>query len=105
MIEFAFVFVVFNGVRGENSLLSKIGRNTLLVYFLHTYLVGALMAAAGYITNTYAQLAVLFVGAVIITFVLSSAPITGWFGRLIEHLNAEIFEQHRDNESNKVDKL
>lgn len=99
VVGFAFVFVLFNGIRGENSLLARIGRNTLSVYFLHTYLAGLLLAAAGLIENTYAQLAALLAGAVVITLVLSSAPVAGWFGRLIGRINEAIFEQ-RDN--NKI---
>ncbi|MDE6931682.1 MAG: acyltransferase family protein [Oscillospiraceae bacterium] len=96
-IGFAFVFVLFNGIRGENRLLARIGRNTLSVYFLHTYLAGPLMAAAGYITNAYAQLAVLLAGAAAITLALSSAPVARWFGRLIERFNRAIWKQPGDN--------
>ncbi len=97
MIGFAFVFVLLNGIRRENRLLARIGRNTLSVYFLHTYLAGLLMGAAGFIENTYAKLAALLAGSVIITLVLSSAPVAGWFGRMIDHINKAIFQQRSDN--------
>lgn len=97
VVGFAFVFVLFNGIRGENRLLARIGGNTLSVYFLHTYLAGPLLAAAGSVKNTYAQLAALLVGAVIITLALSSAPVAGWFGRLIKRLDQAIFVPRGDN--------
>jgi len=93
IVGFAFIFALINVIRGNNKVFAKIGANTLSVYFMHTYLVGPLMAGAGYIKNPFLQLAVICAGAFLITLILSSAPVARGFHKVIERLNSFIFKK------------
>ncbi|MGM8249376.1 acyltransferase family protein [Clostridium perfringens] len=71
IIGFAFVYVFINLMPENQTFLSKIGKNTLSVYFLHTYFIGSILGLTSLMSSNLGKLLALIVGSLIVTFILS----------------------------------
>lgn len=86
LIGFSFIYVIIRLMTSKECFLSKIGRNTLPVYILHTYLVGIVIGINKFVPNYYGNLAVSFVGAFLITYLLSRDVVSVKFGEVMGKL-------------------
>lgn len=71
IIGFSFVFVLANTMPSRETFFSKIGRNTLPIYILHTYLLCIPIAINHFILNLWARLVIALLSSIFITFILS----------------------------------
>lgn len=85
-IGFSFIYVIISLMTSKECFLSKIGRNTLPVYILHTYLVGIVMGINKFVPNYYGNLSIAFVGAFLITYILSQDIVSVKFGEFMGKL-------------------
>ncbi|NGU67703.1 acyltransferase family protein, partial [Clostridium perfringens] len=67
IIGFAFVYVFINLMPENQTFLSKIGKNTLSVYFLHTYFIGSILGLTSLMSSNLGKLLALIVGSLIVT--------------------------------------
>lgn len=89
-IGFAFVFVLVNLGSSHQRFFSKIGRNTLSIYILHTYLLGALFGLMYFIPWVWGKLAVSFAASVMIVWILSRDHVNRWFTKLLSQMVKKI---------------
>ncbi|EOU2128391.1 acyltransferase, partial [Clostridium perfringens] len=79
IIGFAFVYVFINLMPENQTFLSKIGKNTLSVYFLHTYFIGSILGLTSLMSSNLGKLLALIVGSLIVTFILSRDCVARFF--------------------------
>ncbi|MGG5461274.1 acyltransferase family protein [Clostridium sp. B9] len=91
VIGFAFVYVFINLITNKPTFLSKIGKNTLSVYFLHTYFIGAILGLSTLMTSNLGKLLALILGSLIVTFLLSRDNVTNFFSKFLNKINKLIF--------------
>ncbi|WP_415305024.1 acyltransferase family protein, partial [Clostridium perfringens] len=81
IIGFAFVYVFINLMPENQTFLSKIGKNTLSVYFLHTYFIGSILGLTSLMSSNLGKLLALIVGSLIVTFILSRDGVARFFNK------------------------
>ena len=91
IIGFAFVYVFINLIPDKPTFLSKIGKNTLSVYFLHTYFIGSILGLTSLMSSNYGKLLTLIVGSLIVTFILSRDGIARFFNKFLNKFNRLLF--------------
>ncbi|TGY46460.1 acyltransferase family protein [Clostridium perfringens] len=91
IIGFAFVYVFINLMPENQTFLSKIGKNTLSVYFLHTYFIGSILGLTSLISSNSGKLLVLIVGSLIVTFILSRDGVARIFNKFLDKFNRLLF--------------
>ncbi|HAT4314290.1 TPA: acyltransferase family protein [Clostridium perfringens] len=91
IIGFAFVYVFINLMPENQTFLSKIGKNTLSVYFLHTYFIGSILGLTSLMSSNYGKLLALIVGSLIVTFILSRDGIARFFNKFLNKFNRLLF--------------
>ncbi len=84
IIGFAFVYVFINLMPENQTFLSKIGKNTLSVYFLHTYFIGSILGLTSLMSSNLGKLLALIVGSLIVTFILSRDGIARFFNKFLK---------------------
>ena len=83
IIGFSFVFVLANTMTAQNTFFSKIGRNTLPIYILHTYLLCIPIAINYFIPSMWIRLFICLVSATGITYVLSRNTTERYFRKFL----------------------
>ena len=83
IIGFSFVFVLANTMTAKNTFFSKIGRNTLPIYILHTYLLCIPIAINYFIPSMWIRLFICLVSAMGITYVLSRNTTERYFRKFL----------------------
>lgn len=83
IIGFSFVFVLANTMTAQNTFFSKIGRNTLPIYILHTYLLCIPIAINYFIPSMWIRLFICLVSAMGITYVLSRNTTERYFRKFL----------------------
>lgn len=83
IIGFSFVFVLANTMTAQNTFFSKIGRNTLPIYILHTYLLCIPIAINYFIPSMWVRLFICLVSAIGITYVLSRNTTERYFRKFL----------------------
>ena len=78
-----FVFVLANTMTAKNTFFSKIGRNTLPIYILHTYLLCIPIAINYFIPSMWVRLFICLVSATGITYVLSRNTTERYFRKFL----------------------
>lgn len=91
IIGFAFVYVFINLMPENQTFLSKIGKNTLSVYFLHTYFIGSILGLTSLMSSNYGKLLALIVGSLIVTFILSRDGVARFFNKFLDKFNRLLF--------------
>lgn len=91
IIGFAFVYVFINLMPVNQTFLSKIGKNTLSVYFLHTYFIGSILGLTSLMSSNSGKLLVLIVGSLIVTFILSRDGVARFFNKFLDKFNRLLF--------------
>lgn len=91
IIGFAFVYVFINLMPENQTFLSKIGKNTLSVYFLHTYFIGSILGLTSLMSSNLGKLLALIVGSLIVTFILSRDGIARFFNKFLNKFNRLLF--------------
>ncbi|MDH5092277.1 acyltransferase family protein [Clostridium perfringens] len=91
IIGFAFVYVFINLMPENQTFLSKIGKNTLSVYFLHTYFIGSILGLTSLMSSNLGKLLVLIVGSLIVTFILSRDGVDRIFNKFLDKFNRLLF--------------
>ncbi|MDZ5129744.1 acyltransferase family protein [Clostridium perfringens] len=91
IIGFAFVYVFINLMPVNQTFLSKIGKNTLSVYFLHTYFIGSILGLTSLMSSNSGKLLVLIVGSLIVTFILSRDGVDRIFNKFLDKFNRLLF--------------
>lgn len=91
IIGFAFVYVFINLMPENQTFLSKIGKNTLSVYFLHTYFIGSILGLTSLMSSNYGKLLALIVGSLIVTFILSRDGVARFFNKFLNKFNRLLF--------------
>ena len=87
IIGFAFVYVFINLMPENQTFLSKIGKNTLSVYFLHTYFIGSILGLTSLMSSNLGKLLALIVGSLIVTFILSRDGVARFFNKFLDKFN------------------
>ncbi|HBI6989512.1 TPA: acyltransferase family protein [Clostridium perfringens] len=91
IIGFAFVYVFINLMPENQTFLSKIGKNTLSVYFLHTYFIGSILGLTSLMSSNLGKLLALIVGSLIVTFILSRDGVARFFNNFLDKFNRLLF--------------
>ena len=91
IIGFAFVYVFINLMPENQTFLSKIGKNTLSVYFLHTYFIGSILGLTSLMSSNLGKLLSLIVGSLIVTFILSRDCVARFFNNFLDKFNRLLF--------------
>ncbi|MGU8150192.1 acyltransferase family protein [Clostridium perfringens] len=91
IIGFAFVYVFINLMPENQTFLSKIGKNTLSVYFLHTYFIGSILGLTSLMSSNLGKLLALIVGSLIVTFILSRDGVARFFSKFLDKFNRLLF--------------
>lgn len=91
IIGFAFVYVFINLMPENQTFLSKIGKNTLSVYFLHTYFIGSILGLTSLMSSNLGKLLALIVGSLIVTFILSRDGVARFFNKFLNKFNRLLF--------------
>ncbi|HBZ6546245.1 TPA: acyltransferase family protein [Clostridium perfringens] len=91
IIGFAFVYVFINLMLENQTFLSKIGKNTLSVYFLHTYFIGSILGLTSLMSSNLGKLLALIVGSLIVTFILSRDGVSRFFNKFLDKFNRLLF--------------
>ena len=91
IIGFAFVYVFINLMPVNQTFLSKIGKNTLSVYFLHTYFIGSILGLTSLMSSNLGKLLALIVGSLIVTFILSRDGVARFFNKFLDKFNRLLF--------------
>lgn len=91
VIGFAFVYVFINLLSNRKTFLSKIGKNTLSVYFLHTYFIGGILGLTSLMSSNYGKLFALIIGSLIVTFILSRNFVARIFTKFLNKINQLLF--------------
>lgn len=91
IIGFAFVYVFINLMLENQTFLSKIGKNTLSVYFLHTYFIGSILGLTSLMSSNLGKLLALIVGSLIVTFILSRDGVARFFNKFLDKFNRLLF--------------
>ena len=91
IIGFAFVYVFINLMPENQTFLSKIGKNTLSVYFLHTYFIGSILGLTSLMSSNLGKLLALVVGSLIVTFILSRDCVARFFNNFLDKFNRLLF--------------
>lgn len=91
IIGFAFVYVFINLMPDKLTFLSKIGKNTLSVYFLHTYFIGSILGLTSLMSSNLGKLLALIVGSLIVTFILSRDGVARFFSKFLDKFNRLLF--------------
>ena len=91
IIGFAFVYVFINLMPENQTFLSKIGKNTLSVYFLHTYFIGSILGLKSLMSSNLGKLLALIVGSLIVTFILSRDGVARFFNKFLDKFNRLLF--------------
>lgn len=91
IIGFAFVYVFINLMPENQTFLSKIGKNTLSVYFLHTYFIGSILGLTSLMSSNLGKLLALIVGSLIGTFILSRDGVARFFNKFLDKFNRLLF--------------
>ncbi len=91
IIGFAFVYVFINLIPENQTFLSKIGKNTLSVYFLHTYFIGSILGLTSLMSSNLGKLLALIVGSLIVTFILSRDGVARFFNKFLDKFNRLLF--------------
>ena len=91
IIGFLWIIVFLNLSPKTNTFLSKIGKNTLSIYFLHTYLVAVGFIITKFIYNDNLKLVTAFLISVLITITLGTTSVHSFVNQLFTKLNNKIF--------------
>ncbi|MDZ4993396.1 acyltransferase family protein [Clostridium perfringens] len=91
IIGFAFVYVFINLMTDKPNFLSKIGKNTLAVYFLHTYFIGSILGLTTLMSSNSGKLFALILGSLIVTFILSRDRVARIFSKFLNKINNLLF--------------
>ena len=91
IIGFAFVYVFINFMPENQRFLSKIGKNTLSVYFLNTYFIGSILGLTRLMSSNLGKLLALIVGSLIVTFILSRDGVARFFNKFLNKFNRLLF--------------
>ena len=91
IIGFAFVYVFINLMPENQTFLSKIGKNTLSVYFLHTYFIGSILGLTSLMSSNLGKLLALILGSLIVTFILSRDGVARFFNKFLDKFNRLLF--------------
>lgn len=91
IIGFAFVYVFINLMTDKPTFLSKIGKNTLAVYFLHTYFIGSILGLTTLMSSNSGKLFALILGSLIVTFILSRDKVAKLFTKFLNKINNLLF--------------
>ncbi|HAT4092644.1 TPA: acyltransferase family protein [Clostridium perfringens] len=91
IIGFAFVYVFINLMPENQTFLSKIGKNTLSVYFLHTYFIGSILGLTSLMSSNSGKLLALIVVSLIVTFILSRDGVARIFNKFLDKFNRLLF--------------
>lgn len=91
IIGFSFVYVFINLMPENQTFLSKIGKNTLSVYFLHTYFIGSILGLTSLMSSNLGKLLALIVGSLIVTFILSRDGVARFFNKFLDKFNRLLF--------------
>ena len=75
----------------NQTFLSKIGKNTLSVYFLHTYFIGSILGLTSLMSSNLGKLLALIVGSLIVTFILSRDCVARFFNNFLDKFNRLLF--------------
>ena len=84
IIGFSFVFVLANTMTSKTTFFSKIGRNTLPIYILHTYLLGLPIAINYFISSMWIRLLVGLAFSTAITYILSRNTTERYFRKFLD---------------------
>ena len=91
IIGFAFVYVFINLMPDKLTFLSKIGKNTLSVYFLHTYFIGSILGLTSLMSSNLGKLLALILGSLMVTFILSRDVVARFFSKFLDKFNRLLF--------------
>lgn len=83
VIGFSFVFVLANTMTIKNTFFSKIGRNTLPIYILHTYLLCIPIAINYFIPFMWLRLIICLTSSIGITYILSRNKTERYFRKFL----------------------
>ena len=86
-----YIAVFINLMPENQTFLSKIGKNTLSVYFLHTYFIGSILGLTSLMSSNLGKLLALIVGSLIVTFILSRDGVARFFNKFLDKFNRLLF--------------
>ena len=93
IIGFSFVFVLANTMTSKTTFFSKIGRNTLPIYILHTYLLGLPIAINYFIPSMWIKLLVGLAFSTAITYILSRNTTEKYFRKFLDSALAVLLKK------------
>ncbi|MFK4899225.1 acyltransferase family protein [Lactococcus petauri] len=91
IIGFLWIFVFQSLVSSKKSVLSKIGKNTLSVYFLHTYFIGLFFYLMTFVHQNELKLILALASSLLLTYVFSRDSINNWIIKIIHKINVVVF--------------
>lgn len=97
IIGFSFVFVLANIMPARETFFSKIGRNTLPIYILHTYLLCIPIAINHFIPYLWARLIIALLSSVCITYVLSRNKTDFYFRKYLNMIINHTLKPDKEN--------
>lgn len=96
IIGFLFVYVFINLVSSKKTFLSKLGRNTLSVYLLHTYFIGIIIALASLVSSNLLEFTLIALGSLVVTYSLSRDTIAIKLNKFLKLINSKIFVEGKE---------
>ena len=88
IIGLFFIFALPNTVTNRPTFFSKIGRNTLSIYILHTYLLALVFVVNYFIPSMWLQLIICFIGSILVTSFLSRDCVKKQFDLFLEKVTS-----------------
>ncbi len=92
IVGFSFNLVIIKIAPYTNNRLTKIGRNSLPVYILHTYIIGSVSFKLLFIKNNSLAILILMIISLIISIILSTNTITKSFTKILDKLDNFLFK-------------
>lgn len=97
IIGFSFVFVLANIMPARETFFSKVGRNTLPIYILHTYLLCIPIAINHFIPYLWARLIIALLSSVCITYLLSRNKTDFYFKKYLNMVINHTIKPDKEN--------
>lgn len=92
LIGFSFLLIMLKIAPYTNNRLTKIGRNSLPVYILHTYIIGGVSYKLLFINNNSLAILILAIISVIISILLSTNTMTTFFKKILYKVDSFLFK-------------
>nr|WP_317357757.1 acyltransferase family protein [uncultured Tyzzerella sp.] len=92
-IGFLMTFTLLNLITEKKCFLSKLGKNTLSVYLLHIFLIGAFFGISRNISNNILNLILCTIVSIITTYILSTNPVNNTVSKFLNFVARKIIKK------------